>query len=514
MYIMQKIKNSYKNIKTTKKVISVAFLLLLVVVVACSLFACKKSIKNLTKNLSNYSLTLNFDDGTKLLTGNEQVNYINSTPTSLSEVWFHLYPNAFSEKAKTKPVSNLYKQKAYPNGEDYGYIKVNKVEVEGIAQDVKIAEPDDEILIVKLPTELFPEERVNIAIYFEVLLPNCLHRFGYGDNTYNFGNFYPIASVYENGSFGHDAYGANGDPFYSEMANYNVTITYNDNFTLASSGKQISTENKPNGFKTTQITANVVRDFAFVLSKRFEVISGKAGKTTVYYYYYDDENAQSNLQTGIDSINTFNNLFGEYPYETYSIVKTNFIHGGMEYPNLVYISDSVEADKDYKNVIVHETAHQWWYNLVGSNAIETAWQDEGLTEYSTLMFYKHNPSYNVNVRESLNASLSSYLLFSEICTSIYGSYDSSMTKNVNEFRGDTEYVYATYVKGVLFFDNLNELVGDKKFEKSLKHYFNENCYRNASPNDMISAFEKVCKVNIKNFFDSWTTGKVVLQNYK
>ena len=46
-----------------------------------------------------------------------------------------------------------------------------------------------------------------------------------------------------------------------------------------------------------------------------------------------------------------------------------------------------------------------------------------------------------------------------------------MTKNVNEFRGDTEYVYATYVKGVLFFDNLNELVGDKKFEKSLKQVF-------------------------------------------
>ena len=56
-----------------------------------------------------------------------------------------------------------------------------------------------------------------------------------------------------------------------------------------------------------------------------------------------------------------------------------------------------------------------------------------------------------------------------------------------------EYVYVTYVKGVLFFDNLNELVGDKKFEKSLKYYFEENKFRNAIPSNLISAFEKMVK---------------------
>ena len=511
---MQNVKNDYKRSKTIKKIVSGAFLLLLLLTVAFSVSACKKNIKSQTKNVSNYSLSLDFDDSTKLLKGSQKVDYINSTETSLSEVWFHLYPNAFSEKAKLKPVSNLYKQKAYPNGEDYGYIKVNSVRVEDKSQEVVLGAPDEQILIVKLNSELYPEERVNISIDYEVLLPNCLHRFGYGDNTYNFGNFYPIASIYENGTFQHDAYGNNGDPFYSEMANYDVTIIYDDDFTLASTGKQEETSFKIVGKKKTHIKASVVRDFAFVLSKRFQVISGKAGKTTVNYYYYDDTNAEKNLKAGIDSINTFNNLFGEYPYETYNVVKANFIHGGMEYPNLVYISDSVENEKDYINVIIHETAHQWWYGLVGSNAVEYAWQDEGLTEYSTLMFYKKNPSYEVNVKESVNASLSSYLLFSEICTSVYGSFDSSMTRNVNSFRGDMEYVYATYVKGVLFFDNLNELVGDKKFEKSLKHYFNENCFSNATPLDMISSFERVCKTNVKSFFDAWTSGKVVLQNYK
>jgi hypothetical protein len=39
----------------------------------------------------------------------------------------------------------------------------------------------------------------------------------------------------------------------------------------------------------------------------------------------------------------------------------------MEYPGLVMISDSVEKQSDFVNVIVHEIAHQWWYGVVGNN---------------------------------------------------------------------------------------------------------------------------------------------------
>ena len=55
-------------------------------------------------------------------------------------------------------------------------------------------------------------------------------------------------------------------------------------------------------------------------------------------------------------VRLYENLFGEYPYETFSVVQTEFIQGGMEYPSLVMISDALE-ESAYLEVIAHETAY-------------------------------------------------------------------------------------------------------------------------------------------------------------
>ena len=47
------------------------------------------------------------------------------------------------------------------------------------------------------------------------------------------------------------------------------------------------------------MSATNVRDFAFVLSDKFQVLRGKAGETELIYYHYADEKAQE-IQKGID----------------------------------------------------------------------------------------------------------------------------------------------------------------------------------------------------------------------
>ncbi len=352
---------------------------------------------------------------------------------------------------------------------------------------------------------------MSIQIEFNFSLPNVLHRYGYNENTVNVANFYPVLAVYENGGFLTDPYHHNGDPFHTDMANYNVVLTVPENFVVANTGVVKNTEVKESS-KTLTIEAKAVRDFAFVMSEKFVVIEKKAGSVIVKYYYYNDSNPSKSLDAAVDSITTFSKLFGDYPYSVYSVVETGFVHGGMEYPMLVYISDHIDKHEDYINVIIHETAHQWWYQIVGSNAFREPWLDEGLTEYSTIMFYNENPQYNVNTDEIITNATNSYVSFIELCESVLGYVDTSMNRALNEYDTEPEYVYVTYIKGMLLFDELRSVIGAKNFERGLQTYFKENKFSNATQKDLVSAFERVALRNLKSFFSSWIEGKVIIKN--
>ena len=474
------------------------------------LFGCanaKLDVNKQSKQLNTYQMELTYTDD-HMLSGNEVLNYTNRTDTTLSFLCFHLYPKAFSAGAVNKPVSTLNEKKAYPNGFSAGDIVINKVLVNGVEAEHEFNGVDNNILKVFLGFELEPLDKVNVEISFTVQVPNINHRFGYGENAVNLANFYPIVAVFENGEFITDPYNSNGDPFYSDMANYEVKITVPSNYVLASTGTQNSRVNSDEN-STYYLSAKTVRDFAIVLSTKFEVLTDTVDDTIVSYYYYNDENATENLQTALDSVRTFNELFGKYPYKTLNIVKTNFVHGGMEYPNLVYISDEVTG-ADYKNVIVHEIAHQWWYGVVGSNAFRHAWLDEGLTEYSTALFYEANPEYGIDYNELIKSTNNSYVTFVDLYTEILGKLDTSMNRYVDGYSTEPEYVYMTYVKGMLLFDNLREVVGKNNFMDGLKLYYSSNAFKNVNPDNFILAMEKASKRELKSYINSWLEGKFVI----
>ena len=475
------------------------------------LFGCGKSnnldINKQSKQLNTYSMELTYSED-HTLNGKETIKYKNKTDTTLNHLCFHLYPKAFSAGAVNKPVSTLNEKKAYPNGFSAGDIVINKVLVNGSDATYDYDGVDSNILKVYFGFELEPLDSVTVEITFLVQVPNVNHRFGYGNNTVNLANFYPIVAVFENGEFITDPYNSNGDPFYSDMSNYEVKISVPKKYVLASTGEvnsQVNVEEQSTYF----LTAKTVRDFAIVLSEKFETISETVDNVKVTYFYYDDENATANLQTGLDAVKTFNKLFGSYPYKTLSIVKTNFVHGGMEYPNLVYISDEVTG-ADYKNVIIHEIAHQWWYGVVGSNAFRVAWLDEGLTEYSTALFYEENPDYGIDFNELIKNTNNSYVTFVDLYTEVLGNLDTSMNRHIDEYNTEPEYVYMTYVKGLLLFDNLREVIGRNNFIDGLKLYYKTNAFNNVTPDHFVSAMENVSKRELKSYINSWLEGKVVI----
>ncbi len=475
------------------------------------LFGCgggaELNVNKPSKNLNTYTMDLVYNSD-KTLDALQTLSYTNKTDTSLKYLCFHLYVKAFSEGAVNKPITSTSEDKAYPNGPDFGDIVINNATINGKVTEFEYTGVDNNILKVALLNELEPMSKVKLKLEYKVYVPNIEHRFGYGENTINMGNFYPVLAVFENGDFVTDPYHASGDPFYSEVANYNVTLTVPENLVVASTGVQekVTTQDE---VSTYSIKAKAVRDFAFVMSENFTVTTGEVDGIKVLYYFYDDAEAENNLKAAIDSVKTFNNLFGKYPYETLSVVKTNFLHGGMEYPTLIYISDKEEGN-DYINIIVHETAHQWWYAVVGNNEYKYSWLDEGLTEYSTALFYEENTEYGVNYTDLITNVNNSYVTFVDLYVEILGSLDTSLNRSLNEFNTDPEYVYMAYVKGMLLFEHLREVVGKEKFLKALQKYYKTYAFTNVTPSHLIGSFEKSCKVQLKSLINSWIDGKVVI----
>ena len=490
------------------KKIALSFMFCLVFSLGC-LVGCndKFDLDKFTKNLSTYSMDITYNED-NTVNVKQTINYTNNTGVKLDNIKLHIYVRDFEEnRSETSIVSSLNFDKAYYSGVSYSKINFSKILVNDKECNHSFENTDENILNIVFDNKLNVNDKITLYFEYVIIMPNINHRFGVGENTINVSNFYPVISVYENGEYDMDSYHSNGDPFYSDFANYFVCVTVPKKYTLASSG-DVTNMVTNDSTTTYEITGYGIRDFAFTMSDKFKVVSKDLGDTTINYYYYNNTFPEKCLDTSVKAVTTFEDLFGDYPYKTLNVCEASFVHGGMEYPNLVYISDSVVDEVDYLNVIVHEIAHQWWYGMVGNDEYKYGWLDEGLTEYSTLLFYERNLEFGVDTSLLIKNQTNSYVTFIEVYKNVFDSVDTSMNRALDEFDTEYEYVYVAYVKGMLFFNDLRGLMGDTKFFTALKDYFDDNKFSFATPDTLLASFEKSSKMSLSDYFASWINGNV------
>ena len=476
--------------KVLKIVLSCAFCLLFVGVIALSV-GCgfDNAVKKASKNLTQYTVVADFDDQSKTISARQEVDYINKTGVSLDNICFHLYPRAFRENATVKPYTALTKARCFPNGDSFGDINITAVFVDGVAGSFVLDGEDEDILKVNLNNVLEDDKRVKISFDFTLTLANCTHRLGYFENNVNLGNWYPIACEFVDGEIDKTPYYSTGDPFFSTVANYNVTFTASSDYAVTSSGQEVSVSENGNK-KTYVLEGKAIRDFAIVMGKNSVKLSQKVGNTTINYYAYsDDEKTQEYLDLAARAVSFFNESFGTYPYRVLNVIKTPFMQGGMEYPNLVMISDNIVEENEYNKVIVHEIAHQWWYGVCGNNEVSDAWFDEGLSEYSTFLFFDKYPNYLADYKDLIDDALVGYNLYLEVFDSIDIDVKKQMNLKVNEYSNEYEYTYMIYVKGALLFDHMAEELGQKDFLSGLKKVYKKFKFGVVDAQGFISCFD-------------------------
>jgi aminopeptidase N len=95
-----------------------------------------------------------------------------------------------------------------------------------------------------------------------------------------------------------------------------------------------------------------------------------------------------------NSLRYFSLLFGKYPYPVFSAAYHPFGFG-QGLPGLLMIPAADRANKHTYAFIAHETAHQWWGDVVAWRSYRDQWLSEGFAEYSGVLY--------TGIRESANA---------------------------------------------------------------------------------------------------------------
>lgn len=431
-----------------------------------------------------YALTIEPEFEQTILSGTGNIRYTNTSPDTLQEIVIRLYPNliTFGGDATLENV---------------------RVDGEPLAPTL-----DETRSILGLPLAEGLESGASLSIDFDLTLTvwhgrrNLYNQFSYLETELALASLLPLVSVYEP-EFGwwREKIHAQGDAVYSEIGNFDVTLTAPDYLTLIASGTEVGrTENTFNNTYSAHYAAPLMRDFSLMASPRYERLSGQFEDVQVNIYHLpnDRAGAESALGWTLAAMGAFTELFGPYVYTELDVVQTFTSAGGIEYPGLIVIADDLwnpNSQRWFEWVTVHEVAHQWWYGMVGNDQILYPWLDEALTDYSVALYAQ------------MTDGAAGYQDYIEIFQADYTGYEavagSQAIGGAAPSYIQDGYSPIVYRKGAIFFHTLMQTLGFERFIEALRLYLATYRYRVATPFDLQNALEQSYGGQLDSLFLEW-----------
>jgi len=409
------------------------------------------------------------------------------------------YPNQESE-----PLQSLY-VRLFPNSPTYGGVMtVTQVTLSG-RPAIPTLELERTALYLPLSPPLAVGEALTLTLEFTVDVPTT-GRAGHGLFAYRRGimtlpNVYPLIAVHDGDGWQVDLAPQHSDDVYSEVAAYRVRITAPADMTLVASG--VCAQEEAEGAEATwRCEAAPMRDFMLVVGRDYRQRNRLEGGVVVNSYFYagHERGGERALQTAADALRVFADLFGPYPYSELDVVETPNYLGGMEYPGLVVVQDSLYPGvTGVEWLTAHEVAHQWWFGLVGSDQVTHPWLDEALTQYSTMLYYER--AYSAE-----RAARIRYVEFEQVHQGlIRRGRDLPIGLPADEYAPGL-YWDVVYDKGALYFHALRERTGDDAFFRILRTYYERHRYGIATPETFLDAVETVTGDRHMDLFAEWVLG--------
>jgi hypothetical protein len=421
------------------------------------------------------------------LEGREWIRYTNREVESLDEIYLRLFANA---TGGSSAVSGLF--------------------VDGVEKN-PVLEPPGYTLRIPLVDGLGRGETINLRLDFEVEFgegpPSSYGVLGHFDDFVLLDGFYPVVLVFDDEGWNAETLVPIGDMSYLDAAFFLVRITAPRDLDLVASGTQIDKgRSGPNQVATFAV--GPARDFYVAAAPDLESFSSRLEDKIINSYSHSEhsEGAELALRVAVEALALFEDRLGPYPYSEFDLIGTPMRSLGIEYPGMTTISlamydlDSAVADVPapvmLEGTVVHEVAHQWFYNVVGNDQIDEPWLDEALAQYLTGLYYRevYGDQAEQDYRQSWNfrwARIGNEPIPIGLPTSGYSA---------------EEYSPIVYGRGPLFVAALEDLMGRAEFAAFLRDYYRTNTWGIATGGDFRAVAEQHCGCDLGDMFSLWVDG--------
>jgi hypothetical protein len=234
-----------------------------------------------------------------------------------------------------------------------------------------------------------------------------------------------------------------GDPFVTASSPLvRVRITTDRVLVIAATGRRVAASGRTQTFE-----AGNVRDFTLTASPDFRVTSAKVGAIQVSVYSRAGYPVSTVLGYAEDAIARMARLTGPCPYPTFTVAQSAG-GDGMESPELIWIPGGL-GGRQLHWLVYHETAHQWFYGLVGSDQANQPFADEAAADHLA--------------RTASGLWRSSTCAIGRLDLSIY-RYSSAC------------YFEIIYVQGSLLLDRLRKEMGTAAYWSAIRAYIAAHRY--------------------------------------
>ncbi len=467
-------------------------------------------------------------DSLYILEASQVVTYTNNSPEPLSEIYFHLWPNAYKNNQTAyalEQIKNNKKTFLLPNARK-GFIVVSNIkqgDVQLVASGL-----ESEIALIKLSKPLAPGATTQISMDFMVQMPPFYSRMGANESMIAATQWYPKPAVYDVNGWNTMPYLDQGE-FYSEFGSYDVKITVPASYEVAATGNLIELEaqeriknysnawkNKEDAYKlqlrhmqqkgtrTVTYTIDNVHDFAWFASQSFTIVESTmqlpSGRVITNRLYTQGAAPKLAALTQMEeSILYYSREVGDYPYDFCTVVIGDLIAGGgMEYPTI-----TVCAQNNFE-VILHEIGHNWFYGILATNERRFPWMDESINSYYEHKFFvdKNKNVNDVIVKMTQGSNTRGYY-------SMFG--DKLLNLNMRRLGEDQaadlpadaylsiNYYSVIYGRAAHYFAYLKDYLGQQRFDSAMQYYFEKWKFKHPLPGDFIDAFSAFTGENLDWF---------------